>query len=202
VNPEELQGTLHSQLGTDWKDFDRALETVKPWTGGHKKRRCTDMFACGFGFSKDTVEVQANPESMYADSVNVGTYGTILMKLVNIGKRPTSQYALQPHPIEYYLVVKHTDPTSWQWALVERGGIAPPRVGAWNEFSDCRPHHEQKKSYANYQDCDDDLKHSAIRTSSLFEFTEFHSLGKAILAFAFESPAWISCAYGCCTLAY
>ena len=200
VKPAELQGALHAQLGTDWADFERALGTVTPWTGGHETRRCSDVFACGLLFSKVTVQIQANPESMFADSTNVGTNGTILMKLVNTGKRPTGQYDLQPYPIEYYVVVKHTEPSVWQWAFVEKGGIAPPRVGAWNGFSDCRPHHAPKRSTANFQKCHDP-EPLAIRASSLFGLTElWYSLEKAI-EFAFESPAWISCAYGCCTLA-
>jgi hypothetical protein len=200
VKPEELQGALHAQLGTDWADFDRALATVTPWTGGHEQRRCSDMLACGLLFSKVRVQIQANPESMFADSTNVGVNGTILMKLVNTGKRPTGEYALQPYPMEYYVVVKHTAPSEWQWTLVEKGGIAPPRVGAWNAFSDCTPHHVPKKSTANFQTCHDP-EPVAIQASSMLGLTElWSSLQKAIL-FAFESPAWISCAYGCCTLA-
>jgi len=202
VKPEELQGTLHAQLGTNWADFDRALGTIKPWTGGHEKKRCSDMFACGLGFSKVLVQIQANPESMSADYNNVGTYGTILMKLSNTGDRPTGQYGLRPHPIEYYVVVKHIDPSGWQWALVEKGGTAPPRVGVWYPFHDCTPHHPPTKSVANFQTCHDP-EPVAIRTSSLLGVTELgYSLGKLILAFEFESPAWISCAYGCCTLTY
>ena len=93
TKPAELQGTLHATLGTDWADFDRASSTVKPWTGGHEQRRCTDMFACGLLLSKVKVQIQANPESMFADSTDVGTYGTILMKLVNTGNRRTAAFA-------------------------------------------------------------------------------------------------------------
>lgn len=203
VNPQELQGTLHAQLGTDWADFDRALGTIRPWTGGHEQKRCSDMFACGLLLSKVPVQIQANPESMLADYDRVGTNGTILMKLVNTGERPTSQYGLRPRPMEYYVVVKHTGQSAWQWALVEKGGIAPPRVGAWSRFNDCPNHHPPKKSTANFQTCNDpEPEPLAIQASSLFGLTQLaYSVTKAIhLALAWHPPAWISCAYGCCYL--
>ena len=205
LNPPELQGTLHAKLGTDWADFERALETIAPWTGGHEQKRCSDMFACGFLFSKVRVQIQANPESKLADFNKVGPYGTILMKLVNTGERPTGEYGLRPQPTEYYVVVKNTGPSAWQWALVEKGKSASQQVGVWNRFNDCTPHHTPKKSIANFQPCHyPEPESMAIRTSSLFGLTDLgYSLTKAIqLAFAFESPGWISCAYGCCTLAY
>lgn len=198
--PEELQGRLHSQLGTDWTDFDRALATVNPWTGGHEQKRCSDMFACGLLFSKVLVQIQANPESKLADFNSVGPFGTILMKLVNTGDRPTGEYSLKPHPTEYYVVVKNAGSSAWQWALVEKGTSAEQQVGGWNRFIDCPNHHPPKNSVANFQTCH--APEPAIRTSSLFDVGALYALGKQILAFAFESPAWISCAYGCCTLAY
>jgi len=201
TKPAELQGTLHATLGTDWADFDRASSTVKPWTGGHEQRRCTDMFACGLLLSKVKVQIQANPESMFADSTDVGTYGTILMKLVNTGNRRTAAYDLNPSPVEYYVVVKHTEPSAWQWALVEKGGIAPPRVGGWHDFSDCKPHHTSYRSTANFQRCKD-AEPPAVQHSSLFGLTEVWSAIAKAVQLSFESPAWISCAYGCCTLLY
>lgn len=204
VNPKELLGALHATLGENWSDFDRALATVDPWTGGHKQRRCTNMLACGLGFSKDTVEIQANPESMFVNSTTVGTYGTILMKLANKGKRPTGEYGLNPPPSVYYVVVKSTAPKTYQWALVETGGIAPARLaGGWQPFNECEPPHIPKKSTANFQKCHDP-EPSQLQRASLSDFAGFGSslIGSAIqLLFALESPAWISCAYGCCTLA-
>jgi len=205
VNIAELQGTLHAELGTNWADFDRALGTITPWTGGHHQRRCTDMFACGLLLSKARVDIQANPESKIADYNNVGTYGTILMRLENRGDRPTGEYSLLPHPTEYYVVVRNAGPKAWQWAFVEKSKTTPPRVaGAWNKFNDCTPQHLPKNSTANFQTCHaPEPELVGIRTSSFLGLTDLgYSLAKAILAFAFEPPGWISCAYGCCTLGY
>ena len=202
VNPQKLLGALEKELGTDWKDFDRALATVTPWTGGHKQRRCSDMFACGLLLSKDTVQIQANPESMFADYNKVGNYGTILMKLVNLGKRRTGKYGLRPN-MDYYVVVRTKAPTEWEWALVEKGTTGPPTMGGWSRFNDCPPHNPPTKSVANFQRCDaPEPETMAIQHASLLGLADLgYSVAKAIqLAFAFESPGWISCAYGCCTL--
>ena len=149
-----------------------------------------------------TVAIQANPESRLADHNNVGRHGTILMKLENTGDRPSRVYSLRPRT-DYYVVVKQTGPTAWEWALVERGKTAPPTVSTWSRFNDCTPHHQPKISVANFQTCHaPEPELPAIRKSSLLGLTDLgYSLAKAIqLAFAFESPGWISCAYGCCTL--
>lgn len=203
VKPEELYGALRAPLGKDWADFERALGTVTPWTGGYEQKRCSDMFACGFLFSKVLVQIQANPEARYADSTNVGTHGTILMKLVNTGKRPTDDYALNPLPSEYYVVVKG-EPSLWQWALVEKGATPEPRViGNWNSFSPCPKHYAPTGSYAKFKDCNDPEPSGVKKSSMLALFGLWHSLSNTIqVAFLAESPAWISCAYGCCTLAY
>jgi hypothetical protein len=202
-NPPELQGALHAPLGTNWADFDRALSTVNPWTGGHEQKRCSDKFACGFLLSKVKVQIQANPESMFADSTNVGTNGTILIKLVNTGDRPTAKYDLNASPMEYYVVVKHTNPAAWQWAFVEKGGTAPPRVRAWHDFNACEPHpHDTPtKSVANFQRCGDPYP-EAVKRASFLALTEVWSSLTQALEFELEAPGWISCAYGCCTLLY
>lgn len=202
VKPEELLGALKAPLGSNWGDFDRALATVTPWTGGHRQKRCSDMFLCGLLLSKGVVEIQANPESMFANSTNVGTHGTILMKLVNTGKRPTGKYGLNPSS-EYYVVVKHAPPSAWQWAFVEKAGSAPPQVGDWHGFNECKPNHEPKKSTARFQTCDDPEPLELHKSSMLGLTKIWSSAAKAIqLAFELEPPGWISCAYGCCTLAY
>jgi hypothetical protein len=160
------------------------------------------MFACGLLLSKDTVQIQANPESMLADYNKVGNYGTILMKLVNLGKRRTGKYGLRPN-MDYYVVVRTKAPTEWEWALVEKGTTGPPTMGGWSRFNDCPPHNPPTKSVANFQTCDaPEPETLAIQHASLLGLTDLgYSVAKAIqLAFAFESPGWISCAYGCCTL--
>lgn len=203
VKPPELQGALQAELGSDWKDFDRALATINPWTGGHQQNRCSDALLCGLGFSKVPVRIQANPEANYADSTNVGTFGTILMKIVNVGKRRTEGYDLAPSPLEYYVVVKHTDPARWEWRLVETGGISPARlVGGWQPFHNCEHVYVPKKSSANFQRCSDP-EPDPLKKAGLFDLTTVsHTLAQGMQSlFGLESPGWISCAYGCCTLA-
>ena len=202
LKPPQLYGALNAPLGTDWADFERALVTVTPWTGGWEQKRCSDMFLCGAGFSKVLVLIQANPEAVFADSANVGTNGTILMKLVNTGKRRTAKYDLNPSS-EYYVVVRR-EASAWQWVFVEKAASAQPRVvGDWNAFSPCEPLHPvPKTSYAKFQDCSDH-ESSGVKKSSMFGVTGlWNSLTNAIqLQLLAESPGWISCAYGCCTLA-
>jgi hypothetical protein len=205
VKPPELHGALHASLGSDWTDFERALATVTPWTGGWEQKRCSNMLLCGLSFSKVPVRLQANPEAKDADSTNVGTHGTILMKLVNTGNRPTAKYDLNPSPSEYYVVVRRSDPPAWQWALVEKaGGSAQPRVvGDWKAFSPCVPKHPVPTvSSARFRDCGD-KELSGVKKSSMFGLAGVsHSLSAIQFALFAEAPGWISCAYGCCTLAY
>jgi hypothetical protein len=203
TRPAELQGTLHGALGADWSDFDRALATVAPWTGGHIQKRCTDAFACGLLLSKEDVQIQANPQSTFADYTSVGNYGTILFKLENTGGRPTADLHLGPAPAVYYIIVRTGGSKNWEWALVK---TAPSEVnsvvGDWRPFLDCAPHHKPNRATANFQTCHKP-EPTSLRQASLLNLAGFwHVTASAFnLLFAIDPPAWISCAYGCCTVA-
>lgn len=209
-HPGPLAGRLpRSVKEVSAAELESVVGTVK-WIGGHSVRRCSTMFLCGFGASKVDVYIEANEEARLADYVNVGKEGTALIRVTNQGEKTTGMFNIKPHPFVYIVTVYSTGPDSAKWYLLETfpGQTGQPPVADSGSFKGCHKqnHPVPAVSYATFQRCST-KPNTAMERASVLSFSAIEELLSGFvstLAFdsSLESPGWISCAYGCCTMTY
>jgi hypothetical protein len=209
---QPLQGALSDPVGAITADnFRGAIHNIASWNGGNIADRCTDAPVCGFGFSKVPVSIEPAFDAANANFVNVGTNGTILLRLKNLGSRKTGSfgmYHLEPGKT-YYVVVSSSTEGKANWEIVpfeETQTEKPSRGRDTGSFNDCH-HDPAKKSEAAFYTCRGSEEHGAdtLAGSKKAAMADFWMIGAIVHLAEFQffldqAPGWVSCAFGCCTL--
>jgi hypothetical protein len=192
--PRTLAGRLPKSFESmSAAEFDAVANSVQ-WVGGHVASRCADP-ACAL---RVPVEIEANADGRFTDSTNTGANGTLLARVTNTGDSQTAIYHFRPAPYTYFFLVRKPVRSSPGWILLERQpGHAPDSVAA-GPFEGCFDHPPATVSLADFRACGSGvpMAHTIAREPAP---------GPAVSAeglFSAEAPGWISCAYGCCTMAY
>jgi hypothetical protein len=209
---QPLQGALSDPIGSiTAANFRSAIHNIASWNGGSIADRCTDAPLCGLGSSKVPVSIEPAFDAGNANFINVGTKGTILLRLKNLGSRKTGGlglYHLEPGKT-YYVVVSSSSGGKASWEIVpfEEAQIENPSHGKDSgSFNSCH-HDPATKSEAGFYTCRGAPKYvgDTLSSSKKAAIADFGMIG-AIVHFAqFQSfldqaPGWVSCAFGCCTL--
>jgi hypothetical protein len=211
---EALKGALPGKIGEiSAAQFKAVIRDLEPWDGGNDADRCTDTFLCGLGFSKVPVSIKPAFDAVNANFVNVGTNGTVLLRLKNDGDKKTGglgRYELEPHKT-YYVVVKSDGDKKARWDLIpfEDTQTDPPKTAekGGGSFHSCE-HKPYDKSEAAFYTCEGSEKAhkgtaSSTKQSALGDFGMIGALmhfAAFAPSFLRQSPGWVSCAFGCCTL--
>lgn len=212
--PSSHPGPLAGRLPRSVKEvgaaeFDSVIGTVK-WIEGHSVRRCSTTFLCGLGASKVDVYIEANEDARLADYGNVGKEGTALIRVTNRGEKTTGMFNIKPHPFVYIFTVYSTGLNSAEWDLKETfpGQTGAPPVASHGSFKGCHKqnHPVPAVSYATFQRCSTKPQ-TAMERASVLSFSAIEELLSGFAStlaseFSVESPTWVSCAYGCCTMTY
>ena len=206
-----LEGALPQGMGKiDATQFRAAVANIKSWNGGGKGKRCTPPWGCGAGFSKEPVTIEPAHDAANAAFTNVGSNGSIVLRLKNVGKKKTGGwglYELEPG-ITYYVVVSSANGTTGRWDLVpfaDNQTTQPVSIQTGN-FKSCDHGSSPPASSAAFYGCDEAKKYagdstSLVKTASLGVFELAADAFQLVLVSIFDqAPAWVSCAYGCCTL--
>ncbi len=192
------RGTIAGRLPKNFEslsaaEFDAVANSVH-WVDGYRASRCASP-ACTV---RVPVEIQPNEDGRFADSTNTGVNGTLLARVRNTGDVQTAIYHFRPAPYTYFFLVRKPVRSSPSWVLLERQpGHAPDSVAA-GPFEGCFDHPPATVSLADFRACGSGvpMAHTIAREPAP---------GPAAAAEAFflmEAPAWVSCAYGCCTMTY
>lgn len=198
TSPSSLAGDLPaSYTSLSEADLQTIADSVD-WVDGHTRNRCSDLAECA---DSVPVHIQANADGKWATYANVGTNGTLLARVTNGGRRRTAMYGFRPAPYEYFFLVKSVDSTSARWILLEhQPGHAPDSVAS-GPFAGCNDSHAPPdSSEADFRNCGAAVAQvTGISVAGFLPRGMFSRLPfrQAIV----ESPSWISCAYGCCTMA-
>jgi hypothetical protein len=184
-------------------DFQSALGKITSWNGGHEQKRCTDMPLCGLGFSRVPVTLEPAIDAPDADSNDVGQNGTILVRIRNNGDRKTGGYALyelQPKQDYYFVVHSSKDGPRWQLVPFTMGDTKKPEALMSGVFTGCGHYPPPPRASAAFYTCDESRKQAG--QASLLDFSAFNVVAhfSHLAQFFDQSPAWVSCVFGCCTL--
>ena len=211
---QPLQGALSDPIGTITADnFRAAIHNITSWDGGSIGHRCTENPVCDLGFSKQPVSIEPAFDAANANFINVGTNGTILLRLRNLGSKKTGGrglYHLEPGKT-YYVVVTSSSGGKANWQIVhfeDKHGEPPTPSGDKGSFHSCQ-HNPANISKAAFYSCEDSPYREAAGTASSSKKASMVDLGmlgalmhfNALeLSFLDQAPGWVSCAFGCCTL--
>jgi len=210
---QPLQGALSDPIGTITADnFRYAIHNIPSWDGGSIAHRCTENPVCDLGFSKQPVSIEPAFDAANANFINVGTKGTILLRLKNLGTKKTGGlglYHLEPGKT-YYAVVSSSSGGKATWEIVpfEESQTENPIHGKDSgSFNGCH-HDPAKKSEAAFYTCHGSEGHAADSLSGPKKaaMADFGMIGAIVhfaefqLSFLDQAPGWVSCAFGCCTL--
>lgn len=202
---DPLSGQLPPELqpsnGTDFYNFIRTVH----WVDGKDRKRCTSQH-CWWLFGKGNVHIETSQNSHELDPRIVPRGGVAVAHVVNNSGGSTIVYGLKPH-YEYTFVVypdtAHPADSASYWRLQE----TDPQhhtieiLGKGGPFVGCRDSAASNLDTIDFYKCFEKHSMGAVNRSSfsLVGIGGFATLippGDAEL----ESPVWISCRAGCCTL--
>lgn len=214
---EPLTGALPRKIGEiTAAEFKVVLAGIPYWVGGTHTGRCTDAFLCGLGLSKVDVSIQPTFDAANAGIDNVGENGTILLQLKNAGDKNAGglgRYKLEAGKT-YYVIVSSIPNNGARWEIVhfEDNQTEKPQHPTEKEnsgtFHGCN-HSPVLASSAGFYPCGSSPglalrdTSSNLQKAALGDFVIIGALthfAAFLPSFLMQSPGWVSCAVGCCTL--
>lgn len=211
----DLPKPLSAMTGTELSDF---LSTLPRGDGMVAERRCNRWNpGCLFGGGKVKVGIQAAADARWLNDTNASTNGTVAALVENKGKYATLRYHLEPssaaekHFYAFIVFPKSAagGPTYRLEDVVTRGTVITHDSVQTGEFVLCNHATWWDKSVAAFQTCTGLMSRGVAGSSGIvtmgFELVPLPKLFlanlSAVLAYgADDTPGWISCAAGCCTM--
>lgn len=177
------------------------LANTVQWTGSNTRGR-----VCG-GKCTTKVKISANPDAIKVDSANMGKYGVLISTAINLGTNNTeSMYGFKTGPYEYYFVAYDTGTgMGYKIAQISRDANHAKQMLAPGAFHNCSPTHvADSTASADFKTCAAAHAMRLDKRVSYASILDFSALLRALSPRRDtnvdpDPPAWVSCAYGCCT---
>lgn len=215
--PSSLSGSLPNALdqmsGKDLYDFIAAMPRGK---GVNAERKCKG-FSCWLSGGKVIVGIEAAADARWLNGANAGVNGTVAALVKNKGKYKTARYGFDPdenskHHTYAFIVFPGGLAGGPKYVLediVRDGNVYSHQTVQAGNFILCNHDTWWDESVAAFQSCEGLMSKSVVGTGIVTMGFDLLAIPKALLAVAQsarlayaadDTPGWISCAAGCCTM--